>query len=255
VLATSLSLMGDLASLTGRPGLRHHVLGLAEPTSVREALASLGVPHTEVDLVLLGGLPVGFGHRVRDADRFEVHPVPTAAEDAAGRLAWPEGRLQPRPLGRERFVCDRHLGRLARLLRLLGFDTLYDDAWTEAQIAQAAADGRAVLTCGRALLKRRAVTVGRLLRARDTDQQALEVIRRFGLSGRERPFARCNRCNGELRPVPKTTVAVRVPLRTRAWCDDYFLCAGCDHLYWRGTHVARMQEHFAALFEGSKEEA
>jgi uncharacterized protein len=248
VLAISFCLQGDLAALTGAPGLRHHVVGLPGPTAVKDAIENLGIPHTEVDLLLLGGLPVGFGHRVRDADRFEVHPVPRIDRTPAAPPPWLEARLQPRPLARDRFVCDRHLGRLARLLRLLGFDTLYGNDWGETEIARVAArDNRAVLTCSRALLKRRAIGVGRLLRARAVDAQACEVIERFGLTGRERPFTRCNLCNGMLRPVPKATVAVRVPLRTRAWCDSYFLCAGCDHLYWPGTHVEMIRARLATL--------
>ncbi len=249
MLAISFSLLGDLPALTGVPGLRHHVLGLAGASSVKEALEGLGIPHTEVDLVLLGGLPVGFAHRVREADRYEAHPVPDASS-ADLALPWPEARLQPRPLAAERFVCDRHLGRLARLLRLLGFDTLYGTDWTEGDIVRAAArDGRAILSCSRPLLKRRAVQQGRLVRAREVDAQAVEVIRRFGLAGRERPFARCGLCNGDLRPVPKADVAVRIPLRTRSWCDRYFLCADCDHLYWEGTHVEKLRTRIAAMLE------
>ncbi|MHB8077743.1 MAG: Mut7-C RNAse domain-containing protein [Candidatus Krumholzibacteriia bacterium] len=248
MLAISFCLQGDLASLTGAPGLRHHVVGLPGPTSVKDALENLGIPHTEVDLLLIGGLPVGFGHRVRDADRFDVHPVPRADLASTALLPWPEARLQPRPLARERFVCDQHLGRLARLLRLLGFDTLYGNDWGETEIARLATrDNRAVLTCSRALLKRRAVETGRLVRARAVDAQACEVIERFGLAGRERPFTRCNLCNGELRAVAKAAVAVRVPLRTRSWCDNYFLCSGCDHLYWAGTHVVKIRARIAEL--------
>mgnify|MGYP001063151935 CR=1 FL=1 len=248
MIAISFSLLGDLPALTGAPGLRHRVLGLPAQTSVKEALEDLGIPHTEMDLVLLGGLPVGWAHRVRDADRYEVHPVPDATADRNADLPWLQARLQPRPLARERFVCDRHLGRLARLLRMLGFDTLYGNDWSEAEIARAAArDGRAVLSCSRQLLKRRAVAAGRLLRARDVDTQAVEVIRRFDLAGHVNPFARCGLCNGLLRPVPKSDVAVRVPLRTRSWCERFFLCERCDHLYWEGTHVQKMRERIASM--------
>lgn len=248
MIAISFTLLGDLPALAGSPGLRHRVLGLPATTSVKDALENLGVPHTEADLVLIGGLPVGWSHRVHDTDRYEVHPVPEAAADARGELAWPDSRLQPRPLARARFVCDRHLGRLARLLRLLGFDTLYGNEWSEAEIArQAARDGRAVLTCSRSLLKRRSVEAGRLIRSREVDEQAIETIRRFGLAGQQRPFARCGLCNGELKVVPKADVAVRVPLRTRSWCDRYYLCPDCDHLYWEGTHVERMRERIAVM--------
>jgi len=248
MIAISFCLLGDLPALAGSPGLRDRVLGLPGPTSVKDALETLGVPHTEVDLVLAGGLPVDWAQRVCDGARYEAHPVPEAAVERLGGLPWLEARLQPRPLARDRFVCDRHLGRLARLLRLLGFDTLYGNDWSEAEIARVAGrDERAVLTCSRPLLKRRAIAAGRLIRAREVDAQAVETIRRFGLAGQEKPFARCGLCNGRLEPVAKSAVAVRVPLRTRSWRDRYFLCESCDHLYWEGTHVERIRERIAVL--------
>lgn len=248
MIAVSFSLKGDLPGLAGPAGLADYVLGLAAPSSVKDALESLGIPHTEVDLLLLGGLPVGFGHRLRDGDRLEVFPPPRPADDRDGLVQWPEGRLQPRPLACDRFVCDRHLGRLARLLRLLGFDTAYRRDWTEPQIARAAArDDRVVLTRSRALLRRKAVARGCLVRSERVDEQARELARRFDLAARLRPFARCTLCNGELRPVPKAAVAERIPLRTRAWRHEYFLCRSCDHLYWEGTHVERMRERIGAL--------
>jgi len=249
LIAVSLHLLDDLPELTGPARLRDHVVGLSGTAAVKDTLEALGIPHTEVDLLLLGGQPIGFGHHLADGDRVEVHPVPPAAQE--GREEMPEARLQPRPLAWDRFVCDRHLGRLARMLRTLGFDTLYRNDWTEAQIVAAARHGdRAVLTGSRALLKRRTVERGRLIRSDFADEQTREVLQRFGLVRRVRPFARCNLCNGELRPVPKQEVEARIPPRTRAWLDEYFVCSSCDHLYWDGTHVERMRARIDAILAG-----
>ena len=246
MIAVSFHLLGDLPALTGAARAPDRVVGLSPPATAKDTLEALGIPHTEVDLLLIGGRPIGFGHRLADGDRVEAHPVPPAAA-AAGPLH-AEGRLQPRPLTWGRFVCDRHLGRLARMLRTLGFDTLYRNDWTEPQIvAIARRDDRAVLTGSRALLKRRTVGRGRLIRSDLVDEQAREVLLRFGLAGRVRPFARCNLCNGELRPVPKQEVLARIPPRTRAWLDAYLLCGVCGQLYWAGTHVERLRARIEAI--------
>jgi uncharacterized protein with PIN domain len=246
VIAVSFHLLDDLAALAGAGGLRDRVVGLNGPAAVKDTLEALGIPHTEVDLLLIDGLPIGFDHRLADGDRVEAHAVPPATRDES--TGWPEGRLQPRPLAWDRFVCDRHLGRLARMLRTLGFDTLYRNDWTEAQIvAIARREERAVLTGSRALLKRRTVGRARLIRSDLVDEQTREIVRRFGLAERVRPFARCNRCNGELRPVPKREVLARIPPRTRAWLEEYLTCAACGQLYWEGTHVERMRARIESI--------
>lgn len=251
MIAVSFCLKGRLPALVGPTAPAHHVLGLQEPSSVKDSLQALGIPHTEIDLLLVGGLPVSFGYRVRDGDRIEVHPPPAAAAGDETECSWPDSRLQPRPLAWERFVCDSHLGRLARLLRLLGFDTLYRNDWREPALAAAAArETRALLTCSRGLLMRRDVGRGMLILSRQADEQAREVLARFGLAARARPFARCSLCNGDLRPVPKRDVLLRIPLRTRAWCDDYRQCRGCGQLYWEGTHVQRLRARLSALVQG-----
>ncbi len=248
MITVSFRLLDDLPALAGTPRLSDRLVALSGPASVKDTLEALGIPHTEVDLLLLGGLPIGFGHRLAAGDRIEAHAVPAAVAAEEGLELWPQARLQPRPLAGDRFVCDRHLGRLARMLRALGRDTVYRNDWTEAQIvAVARREDRAVLTRSRALLKRRTVLRGRLMRSDSVDEQVREILLRFGPASRLRPFARCIRCNGELRPVPKDDVAVRIPVRTRSWRDDYFLCRSCDHLYWEGTHVERLRSRLDAI--------
>jgi uncharacterized protein with PIN domain len=256
VIAVSFCLHGRLPSLTGPAALSRHVIGLKEPTSLKDALESLGIPHTEIDLILVAGEPVGFGYRVRDGDHVEVHDLPGAAEDEAGRISWCGSRLQPRPLAHTQFICDAHLGRLARLLRLLGFDTAYRRDWTETALAATAArENRAILTCSRGLLMRKDVVRGRLIASQAIEEQAREVIGRFGLASRVHPFTRCSLCNGETHAVPKAEVLARIPLRTRAWCDAYSRCATCGQLYWEGTHVERLRERYERIVGVAGEDA
>src|SRR6185503_4878065 len=87
--------------------------------SVKDAIESAGVPHTEVDLILVDGRSVGFGHVLRGGERVAVYPLFEALDIA------PVTRLRPLPLRNPRFLADGHLGKLARHLRMAGFDTLW----------------------------------------------------------------------------------------------------------------------------------
>ena len=257
-------LSGDLPALIGRAGLVSSAAGekadpavrgrrLREPASLKDALEGLGIPHTEVDLLLVAGRPVSFDYLVGPGDRIEVFPTPPAG---TGELPWPEDRLQPRPLSRSRFVCDQHLGKLARLLRIPGFDTLYERDWFESKIASTVArEDRAVLTCSRALLKRNRIGRGRLVRARRADAQAAEVLHHFGLTGEVQLFGHCSLCNGRLAAVPKADVRDRIPPLTWKWRDEYFLCRHCDQLYWEGTHVARLRDRISVILAAAETEA
>ena len=247
MLEISFHLHGDLPALSGPAGQTVWARELREPASVKDALEALGIPHTEVDLLLVDDRPVPFAYQVQDGDHIHVHPVPAA--DSAG-LDWSDDRLQLRPLHRNRFACDQHLGKLARLLRILGFDTAYDNHWREQDLARLARlENRAVLTCHRALLKRKSISSGYLVRSRRPDDQVAEVVRRFGLTSHISFNGRCCLCNGILAPVAKAQVWQRIPIRTRQWRDTYFLCRQCDHLYWDGSHVAALRSRIAAILD------
>jgi hypothetical protein len=203
--------------------------------SVKDVIEALGVPHTEVDLVLVDGESVDFRRRLVGGERVAVYPVFERFDIA------PLTRLRPRPLRESRFVLDVHLGRLARYLRLAGFDTLYRTDYDDHTIvALAVAESRVVLTRDKGLLKHAAVTRGHWLRATDPREQIVEVLCAFDLAGSLRPFTRCMRCNTVLRSVAKADVAARVPPRVRAQFDAFAQCPGCARLYWRGSHYDRM---------------
>ncbi len=203
--------------------------------SVKDAIEALGVPHVEVDLVLVNGSSVDFGHRLCHGDRVAVYPMFETLD--IGQVQ----RVRPEPLREVSFLADAHLGKLARLLRLLGFDTLYGRELDDADIAEEAArQHRIVLTRDRGLLKRSVVRHGYWVRSDDPEEQAREVVRRFDLAGKARPFTLCLSCGGRLDPVDKDSVLPRIPPRVRAWRDEFLLCRDCRKLYWRGTHHARL---------------
>lgn len=249
-MAVTFRLHADLAELVRRGPASELVQPLGEPASVKDRLESLGIPHTEVDLLLVDGRPVDLAHLLRGSERVEAFPAPPAASEAERGPSPPHAarRLQPRPLARTRFLCDQHLGKLARLLRMLGLDTAYDRDAREPELARrAVAEDRAVLTCHRGLLMRRGVVCGRLIRSRRPDEQTAEVVRRFVLADRLRLFGRCSACNGLLAAAARDEVAALVPPRTRAWRDRYFRCTDCGRIYWEGTHVSRLRDRFAGI--------
>ncbi len=207
-----------------------------EPVSIKDVIESLGVPHTEVDLILINGSPVDFGHPVRDGDGISVYPVFESLD------IHPLLRLRPEPLRRPAFVLDGHLGRLAAYLRLLGFDTLYRNDFDDGEIARiSAGEQRILLTRDRGLLKRSVVTRGYCLRAVLPREQIREVVARFDLAQSAVPFRRCLACNALLQPVEKQAILERLPAGTREGCDEFHQCQGCGKIYWPGSHFARLQ--------------
>jgi uncharacterized protein with PIN domain/sulfur carrier protein ThiS len=204
--------------------------------SVKDLIESLGVPHTEVDLILVNGEPVDFGYRVQDRDRISVYP-PFRYIDITPLLS-----LRPEALEEFAFVADTHLGRLAAYLRMLGFDTWYRrDSVDEELAAIAAEEKRILLTRDRGLLKRNMVTRGYYVQATDPASQVVEVLRRFALAASVKPFRRCTHCNALLQTVSKEAVEDRLLPETRQFYDEFFLCPSCGHVYWKGSHYRRMQ--------------
>lgn len=202
--------------------------------SVKDLIESLGVPHTEIDLIIVNGISVAFDHALRDGDRIAVFPRFLSLDvGAVTRVRVPV----PDPV---RFVVDVHLGTLARYLRLLGLDTVYrSDADDESIAAVAHREGRIVLTRDAGLLKRRIVTHGCFLRSTRPREQLIEVLRRFGPFDLQ-PFTRCIRCNGPLRSVPKDAVVAMLQPATREHFDHFDQCSDCGRVYWKGSHWTRL---------------
>ena len=221
----------------------------AENASLKNAIESLGVPHCEVGAILAGGEPCGFGRPVRAGDRIEVHPAgpgglaPSLAPDEAAAAA----ALLRAPPPRPDFAADSHLGGLARRLRLLGFDTLYRDAWDDRELAATAADGRIVLSRDRELLKHRAVEHGRWLRSGDTGEQLREVVRRFALGALASPFTRCLDCNVPLQEADKASVLAVLPESVAREHSVFRRCPACGKVYWPGSHWRRMRAAIGPL--------
>jgi len=144
-----------------------------------------------------------------------------------------------------RFIADCMLGKLAKWLRMLGYDTSYiPDADDDELVRVAVREDRLLLTRDRRLCDRR------MVRSRcvfvdwgSTKEQVRQVVRELGLHvDREKLFTRCAVCNGEIAPISKLRVADRVPPYVYQTQSEFGYCEGCDRIYWRGTHVQHVLE-------------
>lgn len=204
--------------------------------AVKDAIEAQEVPHPEVDLILANGTAVSFNASLAAGDRVSVYPWIQGLDrpDEALRPPWPS------PLT---FLCDVHLGRLARHLRMLGFDTRYDSDRADRVLARLSdEEDRILLTRDLELLKRRRVRLGAYVRAEAPKRQFAEVVERFGLGERATdPFSRCLDCNVPLEPAGAEVVADEVPPHARRVNDVFRQCPSCETVYWEGSHVDRMR--------------
>ncbi|OMC38993.1 hypothetical protein A5740_02835 [Mycobacterium sp. GA-1841] len=212
--------------------------------TAKDVLEAMGIPHTEIDLILVNGDPVGFEHRPAVGDRIAVYPMFEALDIG------PTARLRPEPLRDPRFVVDVNLGRLARLLRVVGFDVWWSNDADDQTLAEISLEQqRILLTRDRGLLKRRAITHGFFVRSDQPEEQTLEVMRRLDLRRRVAPFTRCLRCNGALAAVGKEQVLDRLEPLTRRYYDEFSQCPDCGQIHWAGTHFERLSGLVDGLLE------
>ena len=218
-------------------------ISLNHRNSIKDLIESLGVPHTEIDLILVNQISVDFSYLVRDRDRISVYPVFESFDIS------PLNRLRPHPLRKIRFVLDIHLGKLAKYLRLLGFDTFYDNNSNDAALAELASSGeqRILLTRDVGLLKHKQINHGYFVRSTLPRQQVVEVVDRFDLKQLFNPFKRCVHCNGILTPLEKVAVQGRVPAQIYQDLDIFVICNTCQQIYWQGSHYDRMEKFIQHL--------
>jgi uncharacterized protein len=206
---------------------------LGERTSVKDVVESCGVPHPEVDLILVGDQPVDFAYVLDRDAAIDIYPVGSEV------TFFPDNRLQAKEI--KKFVADGHLGKLIRDLRLLGIDVLYDSVAEDRQLLElAGAEDRALLTRDRRLLMHAIVRHGYYLRSQDPLEQTIEVLRRFQLPTLA-PFARCLRCNAALKSVQKADVIERLEPLTKIYYEQFRQCTGCGQVYWPGSHFEKLE--------------
>jgi uncharacterized protein with PIN domain len=215
--------------------------------SVKDTIESIGIPHTEVDLILVNNISVDFTYLLQDGDIISVYPVFESLDIT------PVIKLRAKPLRKTKFVLDANLGKLARKLRMLGFDTLYQNNYTdEAIIHDSIRDKRIILTRDQGLLKNKNVTHGYWVRSTSPDLQLEEIMKRFDLTSQIKPFRRCMVCNGLITTIDKKEVLHQLPERTKHSFDNFYRCSNCGNIYWRGSHYKKMEKTIAHLKEKTK---
>jgi uncharacterized protein len=209
--------------------------------SVKDLIESFGVPHVEVDLILVNGVSVDFGYIINDGDRISVYPVfETLSMEGVTRL-------RPSPLRETKFIADVHLAALARKLRFLGFDVDFNPDRDDPELAEISKmEKRVLLTRNRRLLMRRNVSRGIIIRNTDPMKQVIEVINRLDLWSTIKSFSRCIECNGTIRELPAsgeeyTELKNTIPEGVIAWCDEYYICGSCKKIYWKGSHYLKLR--------------
>lgn len=212
------------------------------PGSVRDMIESFGVPHPEVELILVNGQSADFGYVVQGEDRISVYPMFESVDIT------PKLRVRKEPLRDTKFILDVHLGKLAAYLRMLGFDTLYRSCFSDLELARLSSEEkRILLTRDRGLLKHTCVRHGYWLRNTDSRKQAEEVVQRFDLGRRIHPFTRCMACNSVLYSVSKAEIVPLVPQRIMELHDEFRQCEPCGRVYWEGSHHNRMARFIQQL--------
>jgi uncharacterized protein with PIN domain len=210
--------------------------------TVKDLIEGEGVPHVEVDLILVNGNPVDFEYHIRDGDQISVYPEFELIDIS------PLNRLRPIPLRQTKFIVDANLGRLSRYLRMLGFDTLFDMNLHDPDIIKIAAkEKRIILTRDLGILKNSRVVRGYFIRNQEPDRQLREVVRKFHLKGQFRPFTRCIACNGNILPISKDRIGKRAPAQVLQNFDKFYACSECERVYWEGSHHQRMLEKIQRL--------
>ena len=211
----------------------HHYL---DRTSVKDLIESLGIPHTEIDLILVNGKSVGFDYIINDEDDISVYPVFESIDIKDVQ------HLRAEPLREPRFIADVHLGRLIRYLRMLGQDVYYKSNLNKEEVVKLSLDEqRTILTMGRDLLKRNEITHSYLVRNSDPEKQVIEIVKRFQLKNQLKEFTRCLGCNSLLRKVEKGEIEFRLPQKVKQNQNEFYICKNCDKIYWKGTHFDRMK--------------
>lgn len=210
--------------------------------SVKDVIEAHGIPHVEIFGTKINGRWEDLSYNLRYNDRILVYPKERISASGESHALKPPDRMP------DRFIADVHLGKLVRLLRLIGIDTEYDKKLKDKAIVKRAEEtGRAVLSRDVGLLKHGNLSYGYWLRSTDPDKQILEVLSYFDLAGSLNPFSRCLVCNGPLKFAEPNDVINEVPEGVKSWSEEYRRCQDCEKIYWKGSHFRDLQEKVKSI--------
>jgi uncharacterized protein with PIN domain len=205
--------------------------------SVKDAVEAMGVPHTEIDMIIVNGVSVTFSYNLRDNDSISVYPVFESFDISEIT------HLREKPLREPKFIADVHLGKLARQMRLLGLDTVYENNLADDEIIRRSLfEKRAILTRDKGILMNRAVTHACWIRSTNYREQLEQVIKRFDLNKLLNPFTRCLDCNGFLEKAPKEEILSQLEHVTALYYNEFRRCMVCGKIFWKGSHYLKMKK-------------
>ena len=155
-----------------------------------------------------------------------------------------------------KFIVDSNVGRLAKWLRIAGFDTIFiNDLDDNRLVRLALSEERVLLTKDTQILKRRVATTGRLkvilIESEEVKAQLRQVVKTLNLGDRIKPFTLCLECNQPLVPREKEDVKELVPSYVFQTQTQYMQCPACHRVYWRGTHWQRMSRELERIVSES----
>jgi len=237
-MAVQLFLHGDLPVFLPKRqrGMKDLTIELTRKTSIKDFLEALGIPHPEIHELIVNDRAERFEYSVGEDDRIEVFPL-------APRIDLTTPSLLRPALKEIRFVVDANVGKLARLLRMTGFDVFFSPDLDDGALAGVTEQQeRLLLTRDIALLKRKMIVHGRMIRSSDPLEQLREVIDLYGLRDLIKPFSRCLSCNTVLQQTSKEAIIDRLLPLTRKYYHEFMICPGCDRLFWPGSHRERMSK-------------
>jgi uncharacterized protein with PIN domain len=219
------------------PERRKHefTLSVKGSPSVKHLIESLGVPHTEVDLILVNGRSVPFTYTLQDGDIISAYPIFEAFDIST------VSRLREKPLRTPKFILDIHLGKLSKYLRMFGFDSSYRNDYKDREIVDLSlADNRIILTRDRELLKTKEVVRGYWVRNTKPERQLKEILKHFDLKTLIAPFSICIVCNGKIEIIGKKDLQEKINQNIFSRFDEFFFCKDCGKIYWKGSHYKSM---------------
>ena len=210
-------------------------LSLPPNTFVQDIAQTIGIPFDRIDLILVNNQPVCLSSCLKENDRVAFYPVFENFDITSLT------KVRDHPLREPKFILDVHLGKLAHHLRMLGFDTLYQNNWTkESMLTISRNEHRVLLSKSKSLLSTEPLTHAHLIKSSVPRDRLLEVLDWFDLYSMASPFTRCITCNSKLQAVAKETVLPQIPQKVQGWCNEYHVCSSCKRIYWKGTHYEKM---------------
>jgi len=160
------------------------------------------------------------------------------------------------PINRIRFIVDHNVGKLAKWLRMMGYDSLFFDGDNDSDmVRQALSEGRVILTRDTEIMKRRIINRGQLkailIESDEPERQMRQLMNTLDLKSHLQPFTLCLECNCPLMEKSREEVKDRVPPYVYKTQSQYMECPKCGRIYWRGTHWEAMTRKLEQLVGNS----